>query len=138
MNRKTLQSASGKHLDDVEFLYETKRFDNAAYLAGYVAECALKTLLISQSLPSTKELGHDLHLMTGSAIHLAIILSPELRRYPIPTSPAFIQFVRTWKPDERYDAFGTTTAALADERVSSARETYLLTIVPQLLDGEKL
>lgn len=35
--------AALKHLQDADALVRGRRFDGAAYLAGYVVECALKT-----------------------------------------------------------------------------------------------
>ena len=32
-----------KHLQDADMLFKSRRFDGAAYLSGYVVECALKT-----------------------------------------------------------------------------------------------
>ena len=37
--------AALKHLQDGQALLKTNRFDGAAYLAGYVVECALKTMI---------------------------------------------------------------------------------------------
>jgi hypothetical protein len=37
--------AAGKHLADAEALVAARRYDGAGYLAGYVVECALKSLL---------------------------------------------------------------------------------------------
>ena len=35
--------AAPKHLQDADALARSRRFDGAAHLSGYVAECALKT-----------------------------------------------------------------------------------------------
>ena len=37
-----------KHLQDAQALLKSNRFDGAAYLAGYVVECALKTMIESR------------------------------------------------------------------------------------------
>lgn len=37
--------AALKHLQDGQTLLKSNRFDGAAYLAGYVVECALKTMI---------------------------------------------------------------------------------------------
>lgn len=37
--------AAGKHLTDASVLVADDRHDGAAYLAGYVVECALKALI---------------------------------------------------------------------------------------------
>jgi hypothetical protein len=38
-------SAASRHRRDANFLFENKHHDNAAYIAGYVAECALKAII---------------------------------------------------------------------------------------------
>ncbi|RMH27271.1 MAG: HEPN domain-containing protein [Planctomycetota bacterium] len=38
--------AAAKHLDDSLALLDQRRYDNAAYLAGYVIECTMKTLIL--------------------------------------------------------------------------------------------
>jgi hypothetical protein len=42
--------AAGKNLDDAMALIAAQRFDGAGYLAGYVVECSLKTLIILQEI----------------------------------------------------------------------------------------
>ena len=41
--------AALKHLLDADTLLKGRRFDGAAYLSGYVVECALKTLIQVES-----------------------------------------------------------------------------------------
>lgn len=38
--------AAAKNLDDASALFGARRFDGAAYLAGYVVECSLKTVIV--------------------------------------------------------------------------------------------
>jgi HEPN domain-containing protein len=49
MGLKTIEedygSAARRHLHDARTLLIAERFDNAAYLAGYVVECSMKKLL---------------------------------------------------------------------------------------------
>lgn len=128
-------SAASKHLDDVELLMAHEHWDNAAYLSGYVAECAVKALLLGNQMPSPKQLGHDLGVMTGTALHLALILSPARRRYAIPTSREFLDLVKTWQPDERYEPRGHTARPSAESRCKAASEAYERLVITQLLDG---
>ena len=37
--------AAGKHMEDSNVLIAGSRYDGGAYLAGYVVECSLKTLI---------------------------------------------------------------------------------------------
>jgi HEPN domain-containing protein len=54
MTATTFISAAQKHLTDASLLLEQNRFDNAAYLSGYVVECCLKALLRLDMMPSVK------------------------------------------------------------------------------------
>ena len=121
-------------MNDTEMLHEHARYDNAAYLAGYVAECALKSVLTGPGLPSHQQLGHDLHLMTGNALLLAAAISTARRRYFVPSSQDFVNLKATWKSDERYEKQGTVSSAQAETRLRAARESYDNLIIPQLLD----
>ena len=44
-NSDNYPKAALKHLEDARVLMQNTRFDGAAYLAGYVVECALKTVI---------------------------------------------------------------------------------------------
>ena len=134
MDIATCISAAGKHLNDTETLHNHARYDNAAYLAGYVAECAVKSILTGPGLPSHQELGHDLRLMTGNALLLAAAISSGRRRYVLPGSQDFANLLETWKPNERYEKQGSVSALKAGSRLLAAREAYEQLIVPQLLD----
>lgn len=138
MDRTTYISAAIKHLDDAELLLANARWDNAAYLAGYVAECALKSLLLVSPMPAGKMLGHDVALMTDSASWLAFAIAPARRRYSLPTSPAFQELVRNWTPDDRYGRRGVISQTKAASRVQAAREVHLQILVGAILDGESL
>ena len=43
--------AAGKHMEDSNVLIAGSRYDGGAYLAGYVVECSLKTLIQRLRLP---------------------------------------------------------------------------------------
>lgn len=74
--------AAGKHLGDALVLSEAKRWDGAAYLAGYVVECSLKCLVIiehngnvglAQAGAQARGLGHDLNALSQEALRLAVL-----------------------------------------------------------------
>ena len=44
-NGDNFPEAAEKHLEDASVLIAGARYDGTAYLAGYVVECALKTLI---------------------------------------------------------------------------------------------
>lgn len=135
MDSNTAALVALKHHEDVEGLFAAGRFDNAAYLAGYVIECGLKTLLLREGMPAAKQLGHDLPLMTGNALSLAVQMAPAIRRYRVPDSADFQHIVAHWGPEERYEATGFMDRAKAESRLRAVRETFTALIVPQLLDG---
>ena len=45
ISKEDFPKAALKHLQDAQALLKSNRFDGAAYLAGYVVECALKTMI---------------------------------------------------------------------------------------------
>ncbi|HSN99958.1 MAG TPA: hypothetical protein VLS89_16800 [Candidatus Nanopelagicales bacterium] len=42
--------AAAKHLDDAKALLAAMRYDGAGYLAGYVLECSLKTIVLLEEI----------------------------------------------------------------------------------------
>jgi len=77
----TLHPPRPGHLRDAEHLLTTSP-GNARYLAGYVAECALKAV-IEQSDPMlhAPAFGHQLTKLEGDGFDLAIALAPRTARY---------------------------------------------------------
>ncbi len=59
--------ASRRHLADAEVLFDAGRWDGAVHLAGFSAECALKSALRRSLGPGFigPDLGHDLSGLTG-------------------------------------------------------------------------
>ncbi len=107
--------AALKHLADATALHEARRYDGAAYLAGYAVECTLKTVLLHDRTydPATKQtnaselsswhkklskrpFGHDL------ANLLAESVGAEGAKYlpPIPSTAS----VLNWSETIRYRA----------------------------------
>ena len=62
--------AAGKHMKDCNVLMAASRCDGAAYLAGYVVECALKTLIQLQT--GKAEHSHDLRGLCEQLDELAV------------------------------------------------------------------
>jgi HEPN domain-containing protein len=73
-------SASVRHYNDSKYLHDKGRFDNAAYLAGYVVECGLKAILQVYG-HGAKTYKHDIAALHGPALDLATMLSPGASRY---------------------------------------------------------
>ncbi len=135
MSDTTFISAAQKHLTDSSLLLDQKRFDNAAYLSGYVVECCLKALLHMDGMPSVKELGHDLPLMAGNALMLGYALAPSRRRYNLTSTTDLDDLVSNWRPDSRYEKESATVLALAQSRLKGAQTAYEQIGVAMILDG---
>lgn len=127
-------SAAGKHLDDAQLLFQNERFDNAAYLSGYVLECALK-LLVEHSGGQPRRYGHDLSQLSGHALDLAYLLSPSLRRYSLPATQEVRLLRENWKPSLRYQGRDSVARADAKSWCDGAGQVYRAIVVRYLLDG---
>jgi hypothetical protein len=136
MSATTFISAARKHLTDSSLLADQKRFDNAAYLSGYVVECCLKALLDLDGMPSVKELGHDLPFMAGTAVMLGYTLAPSRRRYSLRRTGALGDLIEHWKPDSRYDPEGTAAQTIGASRLQGAQAAYQQLAIPMILDGK--
>lgn len=90
--------AATKHLDDASVLFDAKRFDGAAYLSGYVVECALKSLIL---LGQGRPWGHDLKQLSIDASRLAALPGSISARYASLRLPG--QPVPGWRETLRYD-----------------------------------
>jgi HEPN domain-containing protein len=56
-------NAARRHLEDSHTLLDAGRWDNSAYLAGYVVECSLKAVITHPAAPpdvDVKEIGHNI------------------------------------------------------------------------------
>jgi len=121
-------------LDDAQRLLAAKRYDNSAYLAGYVAECALKVLLVAPA-PSPKAVGHDLSTLTTDSLLMLWVFAPAMQRYSLPGEPEASDLVRDWKPELRYSATGTFSDVEATRWVIGAGQLFQAFIAEPVLDG---
>jgi hypothetical protein len=124
-------SAAARHLRDAEGLIQVSRWDNAAYLAGYVGECSLKAVIARAGVPPLQHLNQldDRHLL------LAADLDYAARRYPVDLDADLTSLRASWTPDLRYSATGTIQQVQAQNMVSEAKQAYLRTIGSMILDG---
>ena len=127
-------SAVARHYCDAELLLTARRFDNAAYLAGYAVECSLKAL-ISCSGGHPKAYSHELSTLAGKALDLAVLLSPAMRRYHIDVIDVMLRACDGWKPELRYTKTGNTSDAKAKEFSRAARMSFEWLLIPMILDG---
>ena len=100
-------SATARHLDNVVYLKQDNRWQEAAYLAGYVAECAYKTLL-EHTAPGVllRPLGHNLAALSGDALEMALLLNPAHARYHHGASHIGMIGIGGWDPQDRYERTG--------------------------------
>ena len=129
--------AAGKHLDDAITLEAADRHDGAAYLAGYVVECSLKSLVLLEQGISTNVrslYGHAINKLSSDVIKLAALPSAKTARY-IPEFSEDDSLRDHWKETLRYRAPGTVSAETAGNWVKEAKSVYDSTIVLMRLDG---
>lgn len=93
-------SAAVRHWDNSTFLADNGRYQEAAYLAGYTVECTLKALVQKGGLDA-RAFSHDLARLNNEGLELALLLSPQLRRYPT-ASTSNLQGFKAWLPEYRY------------------------------------
>lgn len=131
--------AAGKHLNDASTLAAAGRYDGAAYLSGYVAECCLKTLIIVAKI-GTHGLGaatqqasglkHNLSKLSLKALELAAL--PNSVTAPYSFLPAAVPI--GWRPEMRYRA-PIIAKDDAVKWVSEVRSLYESTVARLRLDG---
>ena len=103
--------AALKHLEDARLLSDEQRFDGAAYLAGYVAECALKTVIEVENAQVPRI--HDLNDLKQRVDTLAALAGPRTGRLYIAATRSLLQIL-AWRPEMRYRSpYVTETVAVA-------------------------
>ena len=127
--------AAGKLLDDASALLTAQRNDGAAYLAGYVVECALKTLVLLERGQVAHI--HSLNVLSHEALRLAAVPGARTARYARGPTPGHSMYAGNprWTEELRYRPPGTIAGATANEWVEEARRMYLTTIAQMRLDG---
>lgn len=126
--------AAGKHLDDAQALLTAGRYDGAGYHAGYVVECALKTLLQADGV---LQKGHDLSRLSSEVTRLAAGGSPHTARYQPDPPPAIPYAVPPagWKETMRYLAAGVLNQGQAGRWLKEAERVYTQSVQQMRMDG---
>ncbi len=126
--------AASKHFVDATILFAGTRADGAAYLAGYVVECALKTLIQVQTGRPT--ISHDLAGLRNSLGAIAAQAGPQTQRY-FSAATALLNgaSILLWNPEMRYRAVGYGTPATAGSWLQEAGDVYSRVIGGLRLDG---
>jgi hypothetical protein len=79
--------AAGKNLQDAQALLAAARHDGASYHAGYVVECAFKTIvLLEQGNP--KSWKHKIGALSSEVLRLASISGAKTARYVPKIAPS--------------------------------------------------
>lgn len=128
--------AAQKHLDDASVLFGGNRADGVAYLAGYVVECSLKSLLLREGhQPPRGRKGHELGHLVSLVSQICTVAGARTARYlapPVLSVP--IRAVAAWDPEMRYRA-PSVTAQDAAAWLQDAQSIYQATVGQMFLDG---
>ena len=134
MKLENFANAASRHFDDAFLLKSEQRFDNAAFLSGYVAECSMKAIVSASSM-APKRLGHELETISVDALSLIWIVAPAMRRYEIPNTNEVKELIREWSPDLRYCESGVIDSAQAERWTVAATQIFERFVVNSVLDG---
>jgi HEPN domain-containing protein len=126
-------SAATRHRSDANLLLKERRPDNAAYLSGYVVECALKAVVARSGVPAGPY-GHKLLQLATDGLDLAIMISPLSSRFRPPLKS--VKQVRTqWTEQQRYVRTGVWEDARAEALLAAADEVWRSCVGAMFLDG---
>ena len=126
-------AAALKHLQDADVLLKGRRFDGAAYLSGYVVECALKTLIQVES--GKVRYSHELTDLLDELDVLAVQATTRTGRLYVRVAAALrTADVLRWQPPMRYRG-PEVTSSEADAWLRNAREAYDLIVGDLILEG---
>lgn len=128
--------AALKHLQDADALIRSRRFDGSAYLAGYVVECALKTLLLMESGQARH--GHELTNLLNALDVLAVHAKTRTGRLYVSVAASFkTADILAWTPEMRYRGSQDAGEAsrVAEAWLREARAAYGRIFGALVLDG---
>lgn len=125
--------AAHKHLLDAQTLLGQHRPDGAAYLSGYVVECALKSLW--QLETGQTQRGHDLSKLAQAVSAVATVVGARTARYyKQATSSVSSSAIAAWRPEMRYRP-ATMTSGDAMAWCQIAGNVFQETVAQMQLDG---
>lgn len=125
--------AAHKHLLDAQALLAQQRADGAAYLSGYVVECALKSLWLHETGKPRR--GHDLQSLAREVSSVVAVAGARTARYfgaatkGLPSSA-----IANWSPEMRYRP-ATMTLPDAKAWCADAQAVFEETVAQMRLDG---
>ena len=125
--------AALKHLLDAQTLLGQQRADGAAYLSGYVVECALKSVWQLETGKPRK--GHDLPVLAQAVSAVATVAGAKTARYfKAATSGVLSSAIAAWKPEMRYQS-PSMSVGDAQAWCNVANAVFLETVGQMRLDG---
>jgi len=125
--------AANKHLLDAAALLAQHRPDGAAYLSGYVVECALKSLYAFETGKGMS--GHNFKTLVKTLSAVAMVAGSKSARYfGSATQGVLAAPIGSWDPEMRYRSSSMT---VGDAQVwhDDARAIFQETIHQMRLDG---
>jgi hypothetical protein len=125
--------AASKHLADARALLMAGRFDGAAYLSGYVVECALKSLLHVETGAAPRE--HELVILSNAVTDACLVAGARTAKYvtnPVRAVPA--AGIAAWRATLRYHS-PSKTHGDAQAWIDEADQVYSDTVAAMILDG---
>lgn len=126
-------AAALKHLQDAEVLLKGRRFDGAAYLSGYVVECALKALIQVES--GGPRHFHELTGLLDAMDGLAVQAKTRTGRLYVNVAAVLrTADVLRWQPRMRYRG-AEVTSRDAEAWLRNARDAYDLIVGSLILEG---
>lgn len=127
--------AAKKHLDDAYTLFVHNRHDGAGYLAGYVVECSLKSVILLGG-QNARKYRHDLNRLSADAINLAVMTAQTARYIPFQTpGHSMYAAVTGWRETLRYRPESTVSDQDAESWIQEAESVYLSTVAKMWRDG---
>ncbi len=135
--------ASTKHLEDALVLDRNGRYDGSSYHAGYVVECALKSVLLFEMAWNQRTGQYDRSKLAEAQIRFTELshdlesLFQELTRVYEKATNRSSQYlphlsgnaaIMQWKPGHRYRPSGHRGRAQAQAMLNDAQQVYNRTI----------
>ncbi len=125
--------AAEKHLMDAGHLLTDGRPDGAAYLSGYVVECAIKSLIVLEN--AKPPASHNLPGLAGQIANLALLAGSKTAKYFGPATQAVASAgIASWGPGLRYRA-PTINPATAAAWHAEANAIFRETVAQMKVDG---
>jgi HEPN domain-containing protein len=128
--------AAKKHLEDAYTLFVHHRYDGAGYLAGYVVECSLKSVILL-GRQNVLKYGHNLNKLSAEAINLASIATAQTARYMPLRTPGHGMYAGStgWRETLRYRPESTVSDQDAESWIQEAENVFLSTVAKMWKDG---